>query len=476
MTDLALAQATEVTGLTCDSRKVEPGILFAALPGAKADGRAFIGQAIERGAAAVLAPPGTEFPPPGRPLPVLFDDNPRRRYALMAARLFPGQPSHVAAVTGTNGKTSTVSFLRQIWTKLGKSAASLGTLGVTAPGLEIAGGLTTPDPVDLHRRLAQLHEAGVDHLAMEASSHGLDQYRLDGVKVAAAAFTNLSRDHLDYHGTMEDYLASKMRLFTEIVRPGGAAVINADAPEADAIRAACADRRLKVFTYGRAGETVRLETMTPVAQGQRLAIAVSGRTATITMPLLGAFQAENALCALTLALALGEDPLATPWALESLEGPAGRLEWVTRHPSGAPIVVDYAHTPDALETVLKALRPHTAGKLHVVFGCGGDRDPGKRPEMGRIATDNADAVIITDDNPRSEEAAEIRRQILTACPGATEIGDRMEAIRSAVTGLGSGDLLLIAGKGHETGQIIGNTVLPFDDREAARKAVEEGAS
>jgi UDP-N-acetylmuramoyl-L-alanyl-D-glutamate--2,6-diaminopimelate ligase len=463
----------EIVGLTCDSRQVGPGFLFAALPGTRADGRAFILDAVTRGAAAVLAPPGTEIDRRGRSVALIAVENPRRLYALMAARFFGAQPKMIAAVTGTNGKTSTVAFLRQIWTHLGRRAASLGTLGLVAPGMEIAGSLTTPDPVDLHKSLKDLADAGIGCLAMEASSHGLAQYRLDGVKITAAAFTNLTRDHLDYHGTVDAYLKAKLRLFTDVLPPTGTAVINADATYADAVEAACRKRGQRVFTYGRRGRDIRTKAITPSVGSQTLTLSVQGRDATVILPLVGAFQAENALCAFGLAIACGDDAGVALKALENLTSVSGRLQLVGRHPSGAPVYVDYAHTPDALMTVLKALRPHASRKLHVVFGCGGDRDPGKRPEMGRIADEFADAVIVTDDNPRSEDPSAIRREILAGCPAAREIGDRAEAIRVALDALQSGDVLVVAGKGHERGQIVGTEVRPFDDVEEVLSALRE---
>jgi UDP-N-acetylmuramoyl-L-alanyl-D-glutamate--2,6-diaminopimelate ligase len=469
----AALKDTEIVGLTCDSRRVEPGFLFAALPGTRADGRAFIPDAVTRGAAAVLAPPGTDIDRWGRRVALIAVENPRRQYALMAARFFGAQPKTIAAVTGTNGKTSIVAFLRQIWTHLGRRAASLGTLGLVAPGVKTAGNLTTPDPVDLHKSLKDLADAGVGCLAMEASSHGLAQYRLDGVKIAAAAFTNLTRDHLDYHGTIDAYLKAKLRLFTDILPPTGTAVINVDAPYADAVEAACRKRGQRVLTHGRRGRDIRAKAITASMGGQTLALSVQGRDATITLPLVGTFQAENALCALGLAIACGEDVEGALKALECLTGVPGRLQLVGRHPSGAPVFVDYAHTPDALMTVLKALRPHATKRLHVVFGCGGDRDPGKRPEMGRIADEFADVVIVTDDNPRSEDPVAIRREILAGCPAAREIGDRAEAIRVALGALQSDDVLIVAGKGHERGQIIGTEVRPFDDAEEVLSALRE---
>lgn len=461
----------DVTGLTCDSRNVAPGFLFAALPGTRADGRAFVPDALRKGAVAVLVPKGAGVE---RGVHVLIEnENPRRAYALMASRFYGRQPEFVAAVTGTNGKTSTVTFARRIWTRLGRAAASAGTLGVVAPKTNIPGSLTTPDPTDLHRTLKNLADEGVTHLAMEASSHGLDQYRLDGVKVRAAAFTNLTRDHLDYHGTTESYLAAKRRLFEDVLAVDGVAVVNTGAPFGDAIEAACRKRKIRVLGYGARGADIRLDAARPTDDGQRLTLTVLGRAYEVPLPLHGAFQAENALCALGLAIASGEDAVAAVAALEALEGVPGRVQRVGVHPNGAPIFVDYAHTPDALATVLRALRPHARGRLHVVFGCGGDRDPGKRPAMARIAGELADVVIVTDDNPRNEDPADIRRQVLAGYPEASEIGDRAEAILAAVRALAPDDLLVIAGKGHERGQIVKDEIRPFDDAEVARAAIRE---
>jgi UDP-N-acetylmuramoyl-L-alanyl-D-glutamate--2,6-diaminopimelate ligase len=471
------AEDVEIRGLTSDSRTVEPGYLFAALPGLRGDGRDFIADALARGAAAVLGPPGSQalIARAGGSVPLIADENPRRRLALMAARFYVHQPRVIAAVTGTNGKTSVAAFTRQIWDRLGFRAASIGTLGLVAPNLERPGALTTPDPVDLHRILRELADDGVEYLAMEASSHGLEQYRLDGVRIGAAGFTNLSRDHLDYHDSMEAYLAAKMRLFEAVMAPGNTAVLNADAPEFDALAQICVVRGHDIISYGAAGEDLRLESSEPSAQGQHVTMSVLGERAEMKLPLFGAFQAHNVLCALGLAIACGANHEAALEAIEYLKGPRGRLELVARHPHGAPVYVDYAHTPDALENVLEALRPHATGRLVLVFGCGGDRDPGKRPLMGAVAGRLADVVIVTDDNPRSEDPAAIRRQIMApqGAPGACEIGERAEAIRAAVALLEPDDVLLIAGKGHETGQIVGNEVRPFDDAEAARRAVAE---
>ncbi|MEE8272293.1 MAG: UDP-N-acetylmuramoyl-L-alanyl-D-glutamate--2,6-diaminopimelate ligase [Alphaproteobacteria bacterium] len=471
--DRALSDLQGITGLTADSREVGPGFLFAALPGARADGRAFIGQAVRNGAVVVLAPTGSTLPDGMTGVRLITDDRPRRRFAAIAAAFYCRQPATIAAVTGTNGKTSTANFTRQIWESLGHRAASLGTLGITAPGMDDYGALTTPDPVALHASLADLAAAGITHLAMEASSHGLDQYRLDGVRVGAAGFTNLSRDHLDYHGTMEAYLGAKSRLFDEVLQPGGTAVLNADAPETVALAARVTGAGHTVMTYGARGRAIRLDDATPLVQGLRLKLQVMDRPLSLVLPLVGGFQAQNALCALGLVLAGGADPVDATGALSVLRGVRGRLELAARHPNGAPIYVDFAHTPDALATVLSALRPHAAARLVAVFGCGGDRDQGKRPVMGRTVRQLADRAIVTDDNPRTEDPAAIRAAVLAACPDAAEIGDRGEAIRTAIAGLAPDDVLVIAGKGHETGQIVGEDVHPFDDAECARAAAIE---
>ena len=462
----------EITGLTCDSRDVRPGFLFAALPGRSADGRAFIAEALSRGAGAVLAPIGTAMPdaPPGVSVPLVTDDNPRRRFALLAARFYGRQPECVAAVTGTNGKTSVVTFLRQIWAALGLPAASIGTLGASGPRMRLPGSLTTPDPVALHQMLARLADDDVSHLAIEASSHGLDQHRLDGVRVAVAAFTTLGRDHLDYHGSFEAYRDAKLRLFAELALDSGVGVINADDDHAAAFRAVAERRDLRVLTYGEAGADARIEACEAVAGGQILTVALHGVRRRLRLPLAGRFQAQNALCAALAATATGCDPAAVLDALEALEGVPGRMQHVARLDNGSAVYVDYAHTPDALETVLRALRPHAAKRLLVVFGCGGDRDAGKRPVMGRLAAELADHVIVTDDNPRTEDAATIRRQVMVGCPAAIEVGDRAEAISGAMSSLRAGDVLVVAGKGHESGQIVGDTVLPFDDAAAVRAA------
>ena len=467
MSDATQNGAMEIAGLACDSRAVRPGYLFAALPGVEVDGRDFIASAVKNGAVCVLGPVGTQAD-----VPVLEDGNPRLAFARMAANFYPRQPQNIAAITGTNGKTSTAFFLRQIWEQLGVKAASVGTIGVQGAGFNEVGKLTTPDPVKLLETVQRLADAGVEGLAMEASSHGLEQYRLDGVRVRAAGFTNISRDHLDYHGTMQAYLAAKLRLFSEVVQSDGVVVVNADVPEAQDVVAVARKRGLDVITYGRAAESIRLLERHATAGGQQLSLMIGAQNFTVNLALAGAFQAENALCALGLAIGLGADVDAAVVALESLSGVPGRMQHVGTI-NGAEVYVDYAHTPDALENVLSALRPHVANRLHVLFGCGGDRDPGKRRQMGRVATTLADRVIVTDDNPRSEDAAAIRAEILAAAPGAQEIADRALAIHSAIAELQDGDVLVLAGKGHEQGQIVGAEVLPFDDVQQAQAAIRE---
>jgi UDP-N-acetylmuramoyl-L-alanyl-D-glutamate--2,6-diaminopimelate ligase len=465
----------DIRGLTADSRAVEPGFLFAALPGAKLDGKAFIDDAVKRGAVALLIDDSQALTAlhrrhPG--VPVVVDANPRRRLAQIAARFHAPQPKTLVAITGTNGKTSVAAFTRQIWRQAGRRAASLGTLGIVGPDFERAGALTTPDPVTLHRELQGLARQAIDHVAVEASSHGLDQFRLDGLDIWAAAFTNLSRDHLDYHRTMPAYLAAKARLFGELMPAGRAAVLNADVPEFDALAQLCRSRSHRIYAYGTGARTeLRLLAARPTPQGQELDLKVLGRRHTVTLPLVGRFQAMNALAALGLALATGVARDQAVEALGRLVGAPGRVEHVASHPNGAPIFVDYAHTPDALENVLTALRPHCRGRLVVVFGAGGDRDAGKRPVMGEVVGRLADVVVVTDDNPRGEDPAAIRRAVLAGVPDAHEIGDRGEAIAFAIDRLKPEDLLVLAGKGHERGQTVGDITHPFDDAEIARAAV-----
>jgi UDP-N-acetylmuramoyl-L-alanyl-D-glutamate--2,6-diaminopimelate ligase len=459
-----------IQGLTADSRMVGRGMLFAALPGAKVDGAAFVPQALEAGAAAILM--GRQALEGECPVPVIRVDDPRRALALASARYYARQPRTVAAVTGTNGKTSVTVFLRQIWEKAGHKAASLGTIGLVSPGRTESANLTTPDPVRLHEIMADLAGDEVTHLALEASSHGLEQRRLDGVRFAAGAFTNLSRDHLDYHLTVQDYLKAKLRLFEALLPKGAAAVADADHLEAEAVRRIAKRRELEFLSIGRKGETLKLVSATRMQDGSRLLVEAWGETYYVSLPLVGQFQIANALIAAALAIATGVEVSKALDALSDLKGASGRLELVGTHPSGAQIFVDYAHTPDALANALQALRPHSEGKLVVVFGAGGDRDPGKRELMGEAACENADRLIVTDDNPRSEDPAAIRKAVLHGARGAEEIGDRRAAIRAAVSGLRKGDILLIAGKGHETGQTIGEQVLPFSDQEEARRALE----
>lgn len=461
----------EIGGLTADSRAVKPGDLFVALPGSKADGRQFIPGAIAAGAAAILTTPGTRLPE-GAAAVLVEDNNPRRRYAEMAARFHGAQPAHVVAVTGTNGKSSVVDFTRQFWAAAGEKGASLGTLGVRSDAFDLPGGLTTPDPMALHGALARLAQAGVTHAALEASSHGLDQYRLDGVRIEAAAFTNLSRDHLDYHQTEHAYLYAKARLFGELLRPGHTAVVN---------RIDAGGRLIEDLSWGRGITTlgvgedekaaIRLLRKAATPTGIDLTFSFEGRKYDVSLPLIGGFQADNVLVAAGLATASGIPMEALAAAMPALKGVPGRMELAGMTGKGAAIYVDYAHTPDGLETVLKSARGHTKGRLHVLFGCGGDRDRGKRPLMGEIATRLADVVIVTDDNPRTEEAGSIRAAILAAAPGALEIGERRQAIAGAIDGLETGDILIVAGKGHEEGQIVGTETLPFSDIKTVRELI-----
>ncbi len=461
----------EIRGLAADSREVRPGYLFAALPGTRLNGIDFVTEAVRHGAVAVLAVPGAEVGETR--VPLLADVNPRRRLALMAARFYPAQPRTVAAVTGTNGKTSAGEFTRQMWRHLGYRAASLGTLGVR--GASVGGKIphTTPEPVTLHRILSELACQGIDHVVLEASSHGLDQHRLDGVRVSAAAFTNLSRDHLDYHLTEGAYLKAKLRLFDEVMAPGGAAVLNVDAPQFELLRDLCQARGHRIMTYGANGAELRLLGRETTPSGERLKLEIRGSAHQVDFRPIGGFQAWNALCALGLVLVCGADPGAAFASLETLEVVPGRVQLIACHPSGAPIFVDYAHTPEALAHLLRALRPLARDRLRVVFGCGGERDAGKRPAMGHAAAELADCVIVTDDNPRNEDPAAIRRAVLDACPGAIEIGERGAAIRAGLEGLGPGDVLVMAGKGHEQGQVVGGEIRPFDDADEVRAALAD---
>lgn len=470
------AAEVEIVGITATSGEVQPGYVFAALPGTKQDGRAFIADAVARGAAAVLAPPDTDWPAGVPPRPLILDAQPRRRLAQMAASFAGRQPRRIAAVTGTNGKTSTADFLRQLWNFADHPAASLGTLGLVAPGFPQGAGLTTPDPVTLAETLARLAAAGIEHVAIEASSHGLDQFRLDGLQLAAGAFTNLTRDHLDYHGSMEAYRAAKLRLFAELLPRGAPAVAASalDAETREAMARVAQRRGLNFGTVGEGGSLITLHAVTPRPDGQILALSVAGRRFEVMLPLPGRFQADNALVAAALCMMLGDTAVFD--RMVRLRGVRGRMELAATLPNGAAVYVDYAHTPDAIARVLSALRPHTEGKLAIVFGAGGDRDRGKRPLMARAAAAGAEHVIVTDDNPRTEDAAAIRAEVMTGAPGAREVGGREAAIAAGLDLLGPGDVLVVAGKGHEQGQIVGREVLPFDDVAVVRRlAGERGA-
>ncbi|UCI09868.1 UDP-N-acetylmuramoyl-L-alanyl-D-glutamate--2,6-diaminopimelate ligase [Mesorhizobium sp. B1-1-8] len=464
----------EVTGLSSDSRQVKPGVVFFALAGSKADGASYAADAASRGAAAIVA--GKSNAISGLSIPVIHVDDPRLALALSAARFFGRQPETMVAVTGTSGKTSVAAFTRQIWEQAGFSAASIGTTGVVAPGRNEYGSLTTPDPVGLHKLLKELAEAGVTHASMEASSHGLDQRRLDGVKLAAGGFTNLGRDHMDYHPTVEDYHRAKLRLFDTLLPKGAPAVIFADDPWSEPTIKAARAAGLHVLTVGRHGNFLTLKRVEHERRRQRAEVEADGVLYEIDLPLAGDFQIANALVSAGLAISTGTSVGKALAALEKLKGAPGRLDLVGTTAAGAPVYVDYAHKPDALENVLAAVRPFTTGRVVVVFGCGGDRDRGKRPIMGGIATRLADVVIVTDDNPRTEVPETIRAAILAAAPGAIEIGDRRRAIHEAVAMLHAGDTLIVAGKGHEEGQTIGTETFHFSDHEEVREALQERAA
>ena len=463
-----------ITGVTADSRRVKPGSLFAALPGVSVDGATFAAAAVASGAVAVIAHRDI----PGLGVPVIVSPDPRRAYALAAANFWARQPPIIVAVTGTNGKTSVAAFCRQIFNVAGHRAASMGTLGVRATGPGgfdeqlTPPGLTTPDAADVAELMAKLVDLDVTHLALEASSHGIDQRRLDGVHLKAAGFLNLTQDHLDYHGGMENYRAAKLRLFEALLPRGETAVLNADSDSLGAFAAAAAVSGQTVLTVGEAGQTLRLVARAMTPSGQRLSLEISGKTYEVNLPLAGGFQASNALVAAGLCLAAGQGIDTVLAALEHLEGAPGRLQKVGSKAGGGEAYVDYAHTPDGLETVLKALRPHAQGKLVVVFGAGGDRDRTKRPLMGAIAARLADVAIVTDDNPRSEDPAAIRADIMAGNPNLEVIGDRRHAIRAGVAELGPGDVLIVAGKGHEQGMTIAGVVHPFDDVSETSKALD----
>ncbi|WP_285020104.1 UDP-N-acetylmuramoyl-L-alanyl-D-glutamate--2,6-diaminopimelate ligase [Novosphingobium sp. fls2-241-R2A-195] len=459
-----------VTGFAIDSRKVAPGTVFGAFRGTKFNGEDFIAAAVKAGALAIVAHPDAVVEGAIH----FADEEPRRLFAQLAAPFFAPVPDTLVAVTGTNGKTSTVELTRQLWRMAGERAASIGTLGVTTGDETVSTGLTTPDIATFLANLSGLAREGVTHVAYEASSHGLSQFRIEGPRVMAGAFTNLSRDHLDYHATMDEYFAAKMRLFDEVVVDGGTAVVWADDVWSDKAIEHAKARGLTLFTVGEKGEAIRLVKRTPTSLGQTLEIEFEGRARKIDLPLIGAYQAANSLVAAGLVIASGGDADATFDAMKRLVTVRGRIERAGLNTNGAPIYVDYAHTPDALEAAIAALRPHVTGRLIAVFGAGGDRDQGKRPEMGKVASAGADLAIVTDDNPRGEDPATIRAMILAGMEaGAREVGDRREAIRLAVAEAGAGDVVLIAGKGHEQGQIIGSgdtvRVLPFDDVTVARE-------
>lgn len=461
-------------GVTSDSRQARKKYLFAALPGNKVNGAKFIEDAIQNGATYILAEKGTTLPSDAPEGVVLIEsDNTRQDFAKITSKFYKLQPENIVAVTGTSGKTSTVSFVQQLWHLSGiLKCASLGTLGVRGPGINKYGSLTTPDTQSLHAELADLASVGIGHLAMEASSHGLDQFRLDGVKIKAAGYTNLSRDHLDYHKDMDEYFMAKSRLFSDVMQKNLTAVINADDEYSGKLIKISKLAGHKVFTYGQKGDTLKLLNRIPKPSGQEIEISVMGKIFNLTLPLVGEFQVMNALCALGLVLSQDNNADKFVPLLAGLRGVAGRLQLVPNHPKGA-VYVDYAHKPAALEAILKTLRPHTKNKLVCVFGCGGNRDPGKRAMMGKISSELADITIVTDDNPRYEEADLIRKQIMEAANNAIEIGDRSEAINYAVKNLYEGDVLVVAGKGHEQGQIIADKVLPFDDVEEVKKAIEK---
>ncbi len=466
--DLGFDSDLEAQGLTCDSRDVKPGFVFAALPGTVTDGRKYIESAIEKGAGAILSTEGLDLS-----VPYLGRKNPRLAYAKMAAALYAGQPKTLVAMTGTNGKSSTVEFLRQIWAYAGLKAACFGTLGVQAPKGYRPLTHTTPDAVALHKTLSELAGEGVTHAAMEASSHGLDQYRLDAVKITAAGFSNLTQDHFDYHSDAEDYFNAKARLFMELTPAGAPVVINTNDDYGLRLVDMCRERGQEVLQVGWTGHDIRIDEVMPRASSQIIDLVVHGKRCKIELPLAGEFQILNAVAALGLAMVTGIKTDTALEALENLYGVAGRMERAGQTKDGAPIFVDFAHTEDGLDKLLRSVRPHTMGKIILAFGCGGDRDPDKRPKMGKVAAKLADDIIVTDDNPRTEDAATIRKAVLKGCPAAAEIGDRALAIREGIKRLGPKDCLVIAGKGHEQGQIVGTKVIPFSDVEQVKLALKE---
>ncbi len=458
-----------IDNLSCDSRTIKPNGLFAALPGTVTDGRKFIEAAIENGAAAIMS----ESEPDGINIPFVEHENPRLFYGELASRLYAGQPKTLVAMTGTNGKSSTVEFLRQIWSFAGLNAACFGTLGIQSPKGYEPLTHTTPDAVALHKTLSKLVKEGVTHAAMEASSHGLKQFRMEYTKLSAAGFSNLTQDHFDYHPDMEDYFNAKARLFLELTPEAAPVVINVNDEYGQRLSGLCKDRGQDVLRIGWSGEDIRIDEVMPRAASQIVDLVVFGERQRIELPLVGEFQVLNAVAALALAIVTGVKQETAVEALSGLHGVAGRLEAAGKTRDGAPILIDFAHTEDGLDKLLRSIRPHTMGDIIIVFGCGGDRDPDKRPKMGAMAAKLADHVIVTDDNPRSENAAAIRKAVRKGCPDAEEIGDRAEAIRAGIEKLGPRDCLVIAGKGHEQGQIVGDEIIPFSDLEEARKALKE---
>ena len=464
------AKSIAVTGLTSDSRQVKAGMIFAAIPGTQFDGRDYIPQAIKSGAAAILSQPAL----PPLSVPVIERENVRLAYSRLAKQLYPNQPKCLVAVTGTNGKSSTVEFLRQIWVQAGVSGASLGTLGVTSPQGYRPLTHTTPDAVALHQTLSELASEAVTHVGMEASSHGLKQYRLDGVDITASCFTNLTQDHFDYHPNAEDYFSAKARLFTELAGAKTPVVVNVNDEYGQRILALCKERGQPTLSVGWTGADIHINEIMPKASGQALDLNVLGQRVKLTLPLAGEFQVLNAVQALGLALVTGVKQEVAIQALSTLHGVAGRMERVGFSKTGAPIYVDFAHTEDGLDKLLRGVRPHTQGRIIIVFGCGGDRDPNKRPKMGAVAAKLADVVIVTDDNPRTESPELIRRAVLQGCPDAQVIGDRAQAISEGISQLRDGDCLVVAGKGHESGQIIGTKTIPFNDADVVRQILREG--
>lgn len=463
--DICAPLDAQVSGFAIDNRKVAPGTVFGAFQGVRVNGEDFIPDAIRAGACAVVARPQAKVDGAVH----IAHDNPRRLFAQLAARYFAPFPDVTVAVTGTNGKTSTVELARQLWRMLGHHSASIGTLGVTTSVDQVSTGLTTPDIVTFLSNLSGLKREGITHAAFEASSHGLDQYRTEGLPVSAAAFTNLSRDHLDYHGDMDSYFGAKMRLFDEVVSSEGTAVIWADDERSDKVIQRATKRGLRVLSVGVQGQALRLANRTPTQLGQTLEVEADGKLYKVNLPLIGAYQAANALTAAGLVIAGGEDVAKVLELLGRVQPVRGRLERAVITKAGAPVYVDYAHTPDGLRAAIEALRPHTRGRLITLFGAGGDRDTGKRPQMGQVAVELSDHVIVTDDNPRTEDPSAIRAAIMAGAPGAEEIGGRRAAIAAAIAQAGVDDILLLAGKGHEQGQIIGDRVLPFDDVTVARE-------